>query len=213
MFTGLIEELGVVKGLKQRGNLIELSIEAEKVVEDLKIGDSIAINGACLTVIGIKSKLFSVDVSGETLEKTTLSKLKVGDRINLERPLRMGDRLGGHLISGHVDGVGRIEEKVAHNESFLLKFKAPSEFMKYMVPKGSIAVDGISLTIVNVDGESFSVEIIPHTAKVTTLGLKGIGDEVNLEVDLIGKYVESLKDAKLYKEGISRDFLTEKGFI
>lgn len=189
MFTGIIEELGVVKQI-DRQKTVRLTILAKTVLEGLKIGDSLTVNGVCLTVVGFNTTEMIVEVSPETLGVTSLGSLKVGDGVNLERAMRLNDRLGGHLVTGHVDGVGRIKERRPEGESSALCIEAPPDVLNYCVKKGSIAVDGVSLTINDLTQKDFVVMIIPHTAKATTLGLKGIGDAVNLEVDLIGKYVE-----------------------
>jgi len=189
MFTGIIEELGVVKRI-DRQQCVRVTILAKTVLEDLKIGDSITVNGVCLTVEGFDTSEITVEISPETLAVTSLGVVKVGDGVNLERAMRLSDRLGGHLVSGHVDGVGHIRERRLEGDSYVLCIESPQEVLKYCVKKGSIAVDGISLTLNDVTERNFTVTIIPHTAKVTTLGLKGVGDGVNLEVDVVGKYIE-----------------------
>jgi riboflavin synthase len=189
VFTGIIEELGVVKQI-DRQKTVRLTILAMTVLDGLKIGDSVTVNGVCLTVVGFNTTEVMVEVSPETLGVTSLGSLKVGDGVNLERAMRLNDRLGGHLVTGHVDGVGCIKERRTEGESSTLCIEAPSDVLRYCVKKGSIAVDGVSLTINDLTDKDFMVMIIPQTAKVTTLGLKGVGDIVNLEVDLIGKYVE-----------------------
>ncbi len=189
MFTGIIEELGVVKQI-DRQKLVRVTILAKTVLEDLKIGDSITVNGACLTVVSFNTSEMMVEISPETLEVTSLGSLKIGDGVNLERAMRLNDRLGGHLVTGHVDGVGRIRERRPEGDSSVLRIETPVEVLRYCIKKGSIAVDGVSLTINDLTDKDFVVTVIPYTAKATTLGLKGIGDTVNLEVDLIGKYVE-----------------------
>jgi len=190
MFTGLIEELGTVKGIRSQSGGIRLSIAGKTVLDGMKTGDSIAVNGACLTVVEMSHALFGADVSKETLIKTTLGRLRVGDRVNLERAMRPTDRLGGHLVAGHVDAVGVIRTIERTGEASLFTFAAPPEVLRYLIYKGSIAIDGISLTVNEVQGERFTVTIIPHTARQTTLGFKKAGDPVNLEADMIGKYVE-----------------------
>ncbi len=211
MFTGLIEELGTVEKIRSKGSSIHLTIKASTVLEDMKTGDSITLDGACLTVIDVTPDSFSVDVVAETLKRTTLSRLKVGDTVNLERALKGSDRLGGHLVTGHIDGVGRIRERKAQGDNFMLRISALSEIIKYIIPKGSVAVDGVSLTVVEVIRDSFTVAVIPYTAKMTTLGRKGAGSLVNLESDLLGKYVDRLMN---YKESkITSSFLAEHGFM
>ena len=189
MFTGIIEELGVVKQI-DRQQTVRLTILAKTVLEDLKIGDSLTVNGVCLTVVGFNTTEIMVEVSPETMGVTSLGAVKVGDGVNLERAMRLDDRLGGHLVTGHVDGMGRIKERRPEGESSVLCIEAPAEVLRYCVKKGSIAVDGVSLTVNDLTERDITVTIIPHTAKVTTLGLKGVGDGVNLEVDVVGKYIE-----------------------
>jgi riboflavin synthase len=183
VFTGIVEELGTVK--ERDGG--RFTFGATTVLEDLKIGDSVAVNGCCLTVVEIGEGWWRADAVDETLQRTNLADLQPGDAVNLERPVRLADRLGGHLVQGHVDAVGEIVSPAPD-----LRIKAPGELMRYVVTKGSITLDGCSLTVVDVFDDGFSVAIIPHTAEVTTLGRKGPGDRVNLEVDLIAKYVERL---------------------
>lgn len=189
MFSGIVEELGEVKKIT-RGAAPVIRVKAGKVPEDLKVGDSISVNGVCLTVVRQSGDTFEADVMPETLRRTDLGQLKVGDKVNLERPLKLGDRLGGHLVSGHIDGVGTIIKKIREKNAFLLRISSPSELLRYMVEKGSVAVDGVSLTVIDSGNGSFSVSIIPHTAEITTLGIKGLGSKVNIEVDMMGKYAE-----------------------
>ncbi|MBV8295981.1 MAG: riboflavin synthase [Acidimicrobiia bacterium] len=183
MFTGIVEELGRVDG-RDGGRF---TFGATTVLEDLKVGDSVAVNGCCLTVVETGEGWWRADAVDETLRRTNLADLNTGDAVNLERPVRLADRLGGHLVQGHVDGVGRIVSPAPD-----LRIEAPADLLRYVVAKGSITVDGCSLTVVDVFDGGFSVAVIPHTAEVTTLGRKGPGDRVNLEVDLVAKYVERL---------------------
>jgi riboflavin synthase len=183
MFTGIVEELGTVQA-RDGGRF---TFGATAVLEDLKIGDSVAVNGCCLTVVEIGEGWWRADAVDETLQRTNLADLRPGDAVNLERPVRLADRLGGHLVQGHVDAVGTVVDAAPD-----LRVKAPTDLLRYVVTKGSITVDGCSLTVVDVFDDGFSVAIIPHTAEVTTLGRKGPGDPVNLEVDLVAKYVERL---------------------
>lgn len=210
MFTGIIEELGTVKDIKKDSKGARLSISAKTVLEGLKTGDSITVNGACLTAVNISNNSFEADVAPETLKKTNLGTLKNSSKVNLERALRLSDRLGGHLVTGHIEATGKIKEKKSAGNSYLFFIEAPKEILKYVVPKGSIAIDGISLTVVDVTDRSFSIAVIPHTMAVTTLGTKGAGDTVNLETDIIGKYVEKM----LLKEDkkIDAEFLKRHGF-
>jgi riboflavin synthase len=210
MFTGLVETFGTVTAVRNTGNGIRLSVKPLSEFE-VHLGDSVSVNGVCLTVTKYNGDI-SFDVSPETLRSTNLGNLKISDKINLERALRLSDRLGGHLVTGHVDGTGTIRNKKQAGEYTFYTFEAPSEILKYIVKKGSVAIDGISLTVVDLDHGSFSVAIIPHTAIATNIGGKGIGDRVNLEADIIGKYVEKFlgkKDADSNLMGL----LKEKGFV
>lgn len=193
MFTGIIEEIGRVETLVPHASGMRLTISAHKVMDNLTIGDSIAVNGCCLTVIHIDKDLWSADVVTETMRRTCLGELHIGSPVNLERALSFNGRLGGHLVQGHVDGIGTITVKQPQADgSKLVTIESPFEIVRYIVEKGSIAVDGISLTVTAVNETSFTFALIPHTAKATTLGGKKIGAHVNLEVDLIAKYVEKL---------------------
>ncbi len=214
MFTGLIEELGTVEKVRRRGESLYLTVRASTVLEDINIGASIAVNGVCLTINDFSAESFSVDVMSETLKRTTLSRLRVGEKVNLERAVKAGDRLGGHLVSGHIDGLGEIKEKRGQGDSFTLKIGILEEIAKYLIPQGSIAVDGISLTVVESSEDSFTVAIIPQTARVTTLRHKSPGGYVNIEVDSLSKYVEKLlmNPRELKKSKITANFLAEKGF-
>jgi len=189
MFTGLVAELGEAVSLKKQAKGAVLEVRASGTASGAAIGDSIAISGACLTVTGIRDAAMSFDLSDETLQSTTLGSLKPGDRVNLESSLRADSKLGGHFVTGHVDAVGKIRSKKKAGEAFKVEIEAPPEVMDFLVEKGSVAVDGISLTVVDVLSGSFTVVIIPHTAEVTTIGFKGPGDAVNLEADILGKYV------------------------
>lgn len=218
MFTGLVAELGTVTALKPLKQSYNISVKADKVLTNLKIGDSIAVNGACLTVVKINGNEFTADVMPETVKLTNLRNLKNGDKVNLERTLRLCDGLDGHIVSGHVEGIGIIVSKKAEGIAEIVTIKTPTELLKYIIKKGSIAIDGISLTVTEVTDSSFSVSLIPHTAKETTLGFKKPGDEVNLETDIIGKYVEHLLNFKTSakaenKNNLTKTFLFENGFI
>lgn len=192
MFTGIIEEIGVVKTIDRNLQSIRLTLLAKTVLDDLEIGDSVTVNGVCTTATALIESGFTVDLSPETARVTTLGGLKAGDPVNLERAMRIMDRIGGHLVSGHVEGVGVIRDRKQEENAIILTIEAPADILKYCIKKGSIAVDGVSLTINSLTDRSVTLSIIPHTAKVTTLGLKEIGAPVNLESDLIGKYVERL---------------------
>lgn len=215
MFTGIIEELGTVQVLKRGSNSSQISIQASKVLEDVKLSDSIAINGVCLTVTSFDREHFTADMMAETLAKTNLKELGNGQKVNLERAARLGDRMGGHLVQGHVDAVGTIVEQEIIDIAKVLKIKAPQEMLDYIVAKGSIAIDGISLTVVSLLDDSFTVSIIPHTAGMTTLGFKKPGDTVNLEADIIGRYVEKLlkRSGGKHKTQLSSEFLAQHGYL
>jgi riboflavin synthase len=217
MFTGIVEEMGAITVLKKSLTGAKLTILASTVMADLKIGDSVSVNGICLTVVSKTERDFSVEVSPETLSVTTLGTYPVGMPVNLERAMRLNERIGGHLVAGHVDGVGVIRSRQQDANAILLAIEAPQNILRYCVVKGSITVDGISLTINELNEKGFSVAIIPHTAKVTTLGLKQVNDSVNLESDLIGKYVERLlqERGQLPKStiNIDKDYLQKRGLI
>lgn len=215
MFTGIIEELGIVRRVERGNNSCQIAIQASKVLEDVKLGDSIAINGVCLTVTSFDREHFTADMMAETLAKTNLKDLGIGQKINLERATRLGDRMGGHLVQGHVDAVGTIAEQQKVGIATVLRIKAPEDILRYLVAKGSVAIDGISLTVVEVLPDSFTVSIIPHTGKMTTLGFKKSGDTVNLEADIIGRYVEKLLKRSEGKNNtaLSSEFLAEHGFL
>lgn len=216
MFSGIVEEMGVVKSLVPGLAGARLSILAGIVLKDLQLGESVSVSGACLTAAEVGETNFAVDVSVETLDVTTLGTLAAGAAVNLERALKLNDRLGGHLVTGHVDGTGILRERTQAGNALLLTLEVPEPILRYCIPKGSITVDGVSLTINSVLENGVSVAIIPHTAKVTTLGIKQPGDAVNLESDLIGKYVERLlqNSGKLSEKAapvIDRDYLQKRG--
>ncbi len=217
MFTGIVEEIGKVRSIKHGSDSAKLTIEARKVLEGVKIGDSIAVNGVCLTVTSCERPVFTADVMFETLRSTDLGQLKRGDLVNLERALGVNGRFGGHIVTGHIDGTGAIVGKKTLDIATVFTVRASEEILRYIVKKGSIAIDGISLTVVDVTKNSFEVSIIPHTAKETTLKTKSIGDIVNLETDLLAKYVEKFFQQKLgendNKQEITADFLAGHGFI
>jgi riboflavin synthase len=192
VFSGIIENLGKVADLKFGDAGAVLAIRTELPVAKIKIGDSVAVNGACLTVISKGRGLVKMDVSAETLRRTTLDELKTGDRVNLERCLTLGTLLNGHLVAGHVDGVGRVVSIKPEGDSKLYTFEVPANDARYLVEKGSVAIDGISLTVFSIRGRRFSCELIPHTLKVTTLGFRKAGDKVNIESDMMAKYVERI---------------------
>jgi len=207
MFTGIIEEVGRVTSVRY-GSLI---IAASGVLQGMELGGSIAVNGACLTVTELNTNSFSVDIMLETLKRTNLGLLSAGDGVNLERPLALGGRLGGHLVQGHVDDTGRVASVEWDSRVMIIGFEASPEVMRYVVEKGFIAVDGISLTVVDCNSNSFRVSVVDYTQKHTTLGSRQMGDLVNLEVDIIAKYVEQLSRSS--STGITVDFLQEHGFL
>jgi riboflavin synthase len=211
MFTGIIEEMGAVRALRQEGGAARLTVSASTVLQGTALGDSISVNGVCLTVVDKKTDEFSADVAVETLKVTNLGELKIGARVNLERALQLSARIGGHLVSGHVDAVGRIRSKRQEANGWRITIDAPEQVLRTVIKKGSIAVDGISLTVADLDKTGLSIAMIPHTAKLTTLGFKSSGDTVNLENDIIGKYVERLLSGRM-EQGVSLDVLKENGF-
>jgi riboflavin synthase len=206
VFTGIVEEVGRV--ISSAG---DFKIAAAKVLDGMQKGDSMAVNGVCLTVTALDDKSFSADVMPETLDKTNLGLLRPGDGVNLERPLPANGRLGGHFVQGHIDDTARVSSVDRRGESLLLSFDVPTRLMPYIVEKGFIAVDGVSLTVVARDNNFFQVSIVGYTRENTTLGNRGVGDVVNLEVDIIAKYVEQLN--KPHSGGITLDFLAEHGFL
>ena len=203
MFTGIIEEIGHVNNVKKGTASAILTIQAEKVLEGTHIGDSIAVNGVCLTVTGIYDKTFTADVMHETLNRSSLGKLVSGSAVNLERAMAADGRFGGHIVSGHIDGTGKVVAITKDDNAIWYQIKTDIGILKYIVEKGSVAIDGISLTVAKTDSQSFSVSIIPHTAGATTLSLRKAGDVVNLENDIVGKYIE--KFITFEKEAEKRD--------
>ncbi|WP_346866945.1 MULTISPECIES: riboflavin synthase [unclassified Clostridium] len=218
MFTGIVEEVGEIRGIKKGEKSSILSIKANKVIEDVKLGHSICTNGVCLTVTNIYGNIFDADVMAETLRRSNLGELKVGSKVNLERALSAKGRFGGHIVSGHIDGVGKIVSLEKEDNAIWVTIEAKENILQYIVEKGSIAIDGISLTVAYVDDKVFKVSIIPHTGKETILLSKTSEDTVNLECDVIGKYVEKLltfqSGKKIEKkDSINEDFLKENGFL
>ena len=207
MFTGITEEIGKIAQAKP-GSLV---ITAGRVLQGIELGDSIAVNGACLTVTSFNGSSFAVGVMLETLERTNLGVLRAGDEVNLERAVALGGKLGGHLVQGHVDDVGKVASVGWEGGAIIMAFTAPLELMHYIVVKGFIAIDGVSLTVVAKDVSSFQVSIVDYTQKNTTLGARHVGDLVNLEVDIIAKYVAELSQAQ--RPGLTREFLREHGFL
>lgn len=216
MFTGLIEDVGRVQRLERRGSAAQLIVSTALPGGEFSLGDSVAVNGVCLTVTTNAAPLLTFDVSPETLDTTGLGRLSPGDQVNLERAMRLSDRLGGHMVTGHIDCQATVQERRQASGNIVFSFKLPSEKCRYVVAKGSIAIDGISLTVNRVTADSFSVNIIPHSAEMTTLKFRKPGDVVNIETDIIGKYVERLlhgdgpaKDSS----GLSLNRLMENGFV
>ena len=221
MFTGIIEGLGTIAGIQSSGQGKRLTVEADFSLDQTKIGDSISVSGACLTAVKIDGKRFEVDVSPETLQTTTFGQAKVGERLNIERALRLSDRIDGHLVSGHIDGVGIVRNRETLSNAIILTIGVNESLTQYMIAKGSVAMDGISLTINTCESDNFSVSIIPHRAKWTTVGFKHKGDRVNIETDMIGKYVERLvsgmpgqsKENRSNQTFIDHAYLVKTGFI
>lgn len=220
MFTGIVEEKGHVRSIARGARSIRLAISCRKVLEGTRIGDSIAVNGICLTAADLGPDWFAADVMPETMRRTGLQQLKAETPVNLERALCLGGRLGGHMVSGHIDGTGILVHRTAEDNAIWLTFEAEAGILRYVVQKGSITLDGVSLTVAGIDHKSLKVSLIPHTAGLTTLGALRIGDTVNIECDLIGKYVEKLllgdtgqaNSQSAADQGLSIDFLHEHGF-
>ena len=215
MFTGIIEEVGKIAAIRKGAHSAVLTVEAHKVLEDIHLGDSIAVSGICLTVTDFRPESFSADVMHETLNRSALGDLKPGSRVNLERAMAADGRFGGHIVAGHVDGVGQILSIRRDDNALWYTLAAPPEILRYVVEKGSITMDGISLTVAEVTDRDFSVSVIPHTAAVTTRSEKKPGDKINLETDIIGKYVEKLmgpRELPEEKQQLTLDFLALHGF-
>lgn len=217
MFTGIIEEIGTIKAISSGSASAILSIGATKVLEDVHLGDSIAVNGVCLTVTSFTATSFTADVMHETLVRSSLKSLKSGDKVNLERAMSANGRFGGHIVAGHVDGLGNIRDIEQDDNAIWYTISAPAEILRYIVEKGSIAIDGISLTVAYVDNHVFKVSIIPHTASHTTLYYRKAGDIVNLENDCVGKYIEKFMqpyndNKEKTKSNITAEFLLQNGF-
>ena len=211
MFTGIIEEMGTVRRLNQSPNRCELELSASKVLEGTQIGDSIAVNGVCLTVIRLGEEHFTADVMPETLRRSNLGQLKPGSKVNLERAMAANGRFGGHIVAGHIDGTGKILAMQPEGNAVLVTISVTPELLRYVVEKGSIAIDGISLTVAKVSHTDFTVSLIPHTGEETTLLKHRAGEIVNLETDIIGKYVEKLMQPK--SNGVTMELLQQNGFF
>lgn len=214
MFTGIIEEIGTIAKIQKQGEFAVLTIKANKVLQDVQLGDSIAVNGVCLTVTEFSPNHFCADVMAETLRRTSLAEVTLNSPVNLERAMAANGRFGGHIVSGHIDGTGTIESITPADNAVWYRIKTVPAIMRYIIEKGSITIDGISLTVVHCDAESFRVSIIPHTIANTNLGSKKVGSVVNLENDVIGKYVEKLLNpsSETAKSNISEAFLRNAGF-
>ena len=215
MFTGIIQDLGTIKSVKAGGRDITILVETNNLnLDSVNIGDSIAINGVCLTATSIDKKTYSADISNEALQKTTLKNLCVGQVVNLEKALTLSTPLGGHLVSGHVDAVGKLIKKAPDGNSIRYYFESPKSLMKYIAPKGSVAIQGISLTVNNVADKSsgFDVAIIPHTERETNLGSLKIGDKINLEIDLVARYINRFLIASANEQGLTLDKILKSGF-
>lgn len=222
MFTGIVEEIGTVVSISKGVQSSKLTLQGDVIFEDMHIGDSIAVNGVCLTVTTKTSNTFTVDVMAETLRRSSLGSLTNGSKVNMERAMAANGRFGGHIVSGHIDGTGEIESFVKEDNAVWVTIKTPAKILKYIIEKGSVTIDGISLTVAYVDNQCFKVSLIPHTATNTTLLGKRPGDTVNLENDIVGKYIDKLLHFKddseedesgKKKSGISLDFLAQNGFM
>lgn len=215
MFTGIVEETGVIKNISILGSSGQIQILAKKVLEGTHIGDSIAVNGICLTVTSIRGDAFTADVMAETVRRSSLGNLRAGDKVNLERAMAADGRFGGHIVSGHIDGTGTIKSLLREENAVWVTIETAPEIMRYIVEKGSICIDGISLTVARVTDEEFSVSVIPHTGEETTLLKKNVKDIVNLENDIVGKYVERFvtagREEKKQSRGLTMEFLEEYG--
>ncbi|MDO8885385.1 riboflavin synthase [Candidatus Oleimmundimicrobium sp.] len=211
MFTGIIEELGKVRSFRKSGNACSIKVFAPIISKNIKIGDSIAVNGVCLTVIKQHKDGLEADIMPETLKQTNLGTMKQGEMVNLERAVRPSDRLGGHIVSGHIDGAGKIISSNRDRNAIILKIKTESQIMEFVVPKGSVAIDGVSLTVTSVLKNSFYVSIVPHTAETTTLGFKKRGESVNLETDIMAKHIKKFFNKQ--KENIDTEMLKKFGYL
>ncbi|SET19627.1 riboflavin synthase [Thorsellia anophelis] len=220
MFTGLIEQIGTIKSIDRGHNHLKISIYANSILRDVTLGDSIAVNGICLTVTHFTDSYFTVDVMPQTVQASSIKTLKIGDKVNLERALRADSRLGGHFVTGHVDTIGQISQMSRNENAIKIVISFPSAYTRYLVEKGSVTIDGISLTVFSVSSDSFTISLIPHSASMTTLASKKVGDEVNLEFDILAKYTEKLLTSRLVNtphnatpsSGVTLDMLKQYGF-
>jgi riboflavin synthase len=215
MFTGIIEGLGTIAGVRSSGQGKRLTIQSDFGLQGSRVGDSIAVNGACLTAVQLAERRFEADVSPETLARTTLGEARTGERVNLERALRLSDRIDGHLVAGHVDGTGAIASRRPAGNALVVTVTVPAELTRQMIVKGSVAVDGVSLTINTLEAGRFAVAVIPHTSALTTIGFKKEGERVNIETDMIGKYVEKFLSARgeAGPTGVTLDLLAKAGYL
>ncbi len=218
MFTGIIEAIGTIDAVRTSGDGMRLAVRSDIDLNGTHIGDSIAVNGACLTVVSLQGARFEADVSPETAARTTFGRCRIGQRVNLERALRLSERLDGHIVSGHVDGLGVMNHRETRDNAVIVTFGVPEPLLRYMIEKGSVAIDGVSLTINALLPGQIQVSLIPHTARMTTIGFKREGDPVNIECDMIGKYVERFltgkpKQAHVEPSRIDRAFLEKTGFL
>ncbi len=215
MFTGIVEEIGTIQGVKKGVKSSVLTIQGIVIFEGMKLGDSMAVNGVCLTVTGFTSNTFTADVMSETLSRSSLGSLKIGSHVNLERAMSANGRFGGHIVSGHIDGIGTVSSIQKDDNAIWYTIKTAEQMLRYIVEKGSVTIDGISLTVARVAADSFSVSLIPHTVKATVLSEKIVGSKVNLENDVVGKYVEKLmglNQSENPQSKITRDFLAKAGY-
>ena len=213
MFTGIIEERGILQEIQRSVNCAKITIQAKKVLEEIQLGDSIAVNGICLTVTSFTKDIFTADVMPETWRRCSISQLSKGQLVNLERAMPMNGRFGGHIVSGHIDGIGKIQGMKREENAVLYEILAEEKILRYVIEKGSIAIDGISLTVTNVTDKSFSVSVIPNTVQNKNLKERKKGEFVNLEADCIGKYVSKFLDVTKKEETITENFLMEHGFL
>lgn len=213
MFTGIVEEIGIIKNINNGIKTSRIKIKANKVLKNTKIGDSISTNGVCLTAVNLGDDFFEADIMAESIKRTSFSYLKIGNFVNLERAMQANSRFGGHIVSGHIDGIGKITNMIKEDNAVWIYINTKAEIQKLIVEKGSIAIDGISLTVAKVFETEFAVCVIPHTSKQTSLLKNKVGDFVNLENDIIGKYVERLLNFREKRSNISLDFLSQNGFL
>ncbi|KAA0550331.1 riboflavin synthase [Bacillus sp. BGMRC 2118] len=216
MFTGIIEEIGIVERIMQQGEAIVLTLQANKILTDVHLGDSIAVNGVCLTVTSFTQQRFSVDIMPETVRSTSLQNLRKGSKVNLERAMAANGRFGGHFVSGHVDGIGTISKKTKVSNAIYYEIEISEELSRYVIGKGSICVDGTSLTVFGKTDHTFKISLIPHTSSETIIGLKGVGDIVNIECDMLAKYIEQFvmkRTENPNKSSLSEGFLREHGYM